>query len=345
MSFTKKDTFAAKGIATVLLLIHHLFYTADYSFSDFFIGKSGYVNLAKISKICVAMFLILSGYGLAKSFEKHTASSFSFVKQHLLKLYIGFWTIFAISLIPLFFSYKNATFNSVFGGNLNFFLEFFGIRFLFGEYGYNPTWWFLSLIIIMYCMFPLLYKCVKKYPYEILLFSYFIFLVGGFFSKTPVFSLIKNFSFPFVLGIFSAEKGLFENIKQRTKEKRLLLILLSIGLCFWRLKTLKNTGAGSILIFDGLTAYSVIISLFVCLNIESKTAKFLIFIGKNSMNIFLMHTFIYGIYFTEFTYFVKNPLLILIHLLFVCLLFSFVLEKIKDFFKISFKRGKKNLSP
>lgn len=116
LEYTKNDTLVAKGIAVILLLIHHLFYSKDYGFSSFLLSRTDWVNLAKISKICVAMFLILSGYGLTKSFEKHQTSSFSFVKQHLLKLYTGFWTIFALSLLPLCCSYNGVTFKGVYQG-------------------------------------------------------------------------------------------------------------------------------------------------------------------------------------------------------------------------------------
>ena len=128
MNYSKNDTMIAKGFAAILLLIHHLFYTTDYAFSSFLFSREGWVNLAKISKVCVAMFLILSGYGLAKSFEKHQLSSFSFVKRHLLKVYTGFWMIFALSLIPLCFAYKGKTFGSTWGGGIQFIEDFLGIR-------------------------------------------------------------------------------------------------------------------------------------------------------------------------------------------------------------------------
>ena len=116
MTFTKNDTLVAKGAAVILLLIHHLFYSVDYNFSSFLMSKEGWVDLAKIGKVCVAMFLILSGYGLSKSFEKYEKSSYSFVQKHLLKLYTGFWIIFALSLIPLFFNCFGHSLKSVWGG-------------------------------------------------------------------------------------------------------------------------------------------------------------------------------------------------------------------------------------
>ena len=345
MNFTRNDTFVAKGVAVILLLIHHLFYTTDYDFSSFLIGRSDWVNLAKIGKVCVAMFLILSGYGLAKSFEKYQTSSFSFVKQHLLKLYAGFWMIFALSLIPLCFSYKGKTFEGVWGGGIQFIEDFLGIRLWFGEFGYNPTWWFLSLIIPLYIIVPILYKFVRKYPYEMLFVSYFIFLIGGYTNKIPIFNLLKAWAFPFVLGIFTANKNLFACIKENSLQKKFLLLLITLGMCAWRLKSVKTYEAGATLIFDGLTAFSIILSGYVCLNDKRSTYRVLAFIGKHSMNIFLMHTFVFGIYFYNFSYALKYPPLILAQLLLECLIFSVVLEKLKTLCKKAFVRGKDKLSP
>lgn len=345
MNYSKNDTMIAKGFAAILLLIHHLFYTTDYAFSSFLFSREGWVNLAKISKVCVAMFLILSGYGLAKSFEKHQLSSFSFVKRHLLKVYTGFWMIFALSLIPLCFAYKGKTFGSTWVDGIQFIEDFLGIRLWFGEYGYNPTWWFLSLIIPLYILFPLLYKSVQKKPVELLLASFFIFLLGGIFKYSFCW-LLKTWSFPFVLGIFSAKYDLFDRIKKSSYPgMKTCLFILLIGLCALRLRELKLLDAGAMLIFDGLTAFVFIAASYVFINAETKIARVGAFIGKNSMNIFLMHTFVFFTYFQKFSYSLKYPPLILLQLLLICLAFSVILEKTKEMCLQILKRGKKNLSP
>lgn len=57
------ETNAIKGIAIIAMLVHHLFYEhPEY-------GESTY-QLALIGKVCVAMFLFLSGYGLSVQYSK-----------------------------------------------------------------------------------------------------------------------------------------------------------------------------------------------------------------------------------------------------------------------------------
>ena len=66
-SISKDNTLALKGIAIVAMLLHHLFYThSEYGVSVQQIGLIG--------KVCVALFLFLSGYGLTIQYGKQQAN-------------------------------------------------------------------------------------------------------------------------------------------------------------------------------------------------------------------------------------------------------------------------------
>lgn len=57
------ETNAIKGIAIIAMLVHHLFYEhPEYGEPTF--------QLALIGKVCVAIFLFLSGYGLSVQYSK-----------------------------------------------------------------------------------------------------------------------------------------------------------------------------------------------------------------------------------------------------------------------------------
>lgn len=59
MELTKQDTIAIKGIAILLMLWHHLFLsTVEYGVCA--------NSFSSIAKLCVALFLFVSGYGLTK---------------------------------------------------------------------------------------------------------------------------------------------------------------------------------------------------------------------------------------------------------------------------------------
>ena len=58
----------------------------------------------------------------------------------------------------------------------------------------------------------------------------------------------------------------------------------------------------------------------------------LAFVGKHSMNMYLIHTFIFGYFFHDFIYSFKYPILIFIVLLIVSLLLSIAIEFLKGKF-------------
>ena len=74
MQFSKKDTALVKGIAILMMLFHHCFEStgryAGYEMNFFPLTESQTVTIASFFKICVALFVFLSGYGIAKSLER-----------------------------------------------------------------------------------------------------------------------------------------------------------------------------------------------------------------------------------------------------------------------------------
>lgn len=72
LEFTKEHTLVAKSIAIILMFIHHLFAFPNRGGIYFTVlpifeigGKNIEYHLAIYGKICVAMYLFLSGYGMA----------------------------------------------------------------------------------------------------------------------------------------------------------------------------------------------------------------------------------------------------------------------------------------
>lgn len=109
MLFTKKETNYIKGIAIILMLMHHLFAFPDRIPHDAniinslpFIGANVDSYLANFGKICVAIFLFISGYGFA--FKNKI--NFNYSIEKLKKLYFSFWLVFII-FIPIGFVFIN----------------------------------------------------------------------------------------------------------------------------------------------------------------------------------------------------------------------------------------------
>jgi uncharacterized membrane protein len=84
LNYSRNDTNIAKGIAVILLLNHHLFFLVKDA-PPLINGFSFVYFFANVSKVCVAIFVFLSGYGLSKSWKDE--SLLLFLKKRLIKFF------------------------------------------------------------------------------------------------------------------------------------------------------------------------------------------------------------------------------------------------------------------
>lgn len=82
------------------------------------------------------------------------------------------------------------------------------------------------------------------------------------------------------------------------------------------------------LLMDSVIAIAVIVAYRILTNSSNKET-FLNFLGKHSFNIFLFHTFLFGLYTPELIYWNRDPLIIFMTLLAFCIILSVALEWVK----------------
>ena len=110
MKFDKNDTLAVKGLAILFMIQHHGFLSPDrfegmtVNFSPF--SQLDIVTISNFLKICVGMYVFLSGYGLTISLKKYgndgTLSGRQYkdyLYRRLWKLMTGFWVIYLLGFI------------------------------------------------------------------------------------------------------------------------------------------------------------------------------------------------------------------------------------------------------
>jgi len=335
VTFDKRQTNIAKGVAILLMLWHHLFYdnpdNYDMYTSFLWIGDKPLVAyLANFAKVCVAIFCILSGYGMFKSFESYIKKNeidgklsvkkqFIFVKNHLLKTMSGYWFIYIVFgiIMGLFCGrpfYEIYEYNILYG-----IIDFCGLASLFGTPTLNATWWFVYVIILYYILFPIIYKLVNNYPEVALFGSIFIIF-------SPWIPRLENFQVylaSFVFGMYFAKRDTFSNLYEKNQR---LISRIVISICL--VGTLAYVRG---LIFqdyriDFLFALSIIIASFLIISNVPILNMVLAELGKYSAPIFMFHTFIYSYYFKEFIYWVNYPVVIFIVLVFICYVVAKVLE-------------------
>lgn len=292
--FTKKDTSAVKGIAVLMLLCHHLGMGILEPPLDWR-NDSLYTIIATLSKVCVAIFILLSGYGLNESYKKWDRTDFSFVKKHLLKLMKQYWFIYVI-FVPLGFlcgASPIAVYGSGFRGFCYFVLDFLGIKALFNTPTMNQTWWYMEAAIVLYLLFPLIKRLLKHFSAIVLIVSFIPLVVYSYFCDGSYDNCREIFwIFPFVCGMLLSEHNILNRYSALLVKK--YKIVCSFAVVFALLMTAVRSYFG--VIADTFYAISIIffIKATVCrINALNKVFDFL---GIHSANIFMMHSFLYCYY-------------------------------------------------
>lgn len=314
------------------MLAHHLFYN-DWSremYNDIYFHGVGLVNQIGIfSKLCVAIFVFVSGYGLAIATPTNI-KPMDFYKHRLKKIYLNYWFVWAL-FVPVGVFVFGRSLSDAYGDHtaLKGILDFFGLLKMFGYDSNNPTWWFYNCIIILYLLFPLLNKWLWKSTY--LLVS--VAITCGLLFIIPGVNVISGFLFAFLLGMLMVKLPV--DLINNSKSWQLIFALLLLSV--WRLtKTCpKHIADGLICVGMALLANKISPTNWISCVLEK--------LGKHSMNMFLVHTFIFYFWFRDFIYITRNPFVIFISLLLSSYLMSVVVEWTKQklgFYKIIDSNGR-----
>ncbi len=313
MNLSKEDTSIIKGVAIIMMLLHHLWgfpqYAHGIEIPDLLvkIGKSG--------KMCVAIFMVLSGYGLWVSSE--TKSQFNLLLR-IKKLYYRYWKVaIPFSLIGICIGYYEFHIEDVLGTIVCI------------TQPYNGTWWYIFTYAIILCIFPILHKIDKKFflrlsPYICLL----SFGIGELIPKDGflltnlhyIFHYLCYFLLGIVLAIFD-----FNTVAKHITwiQHRYVKICLSfiIIIGFWYLRIVTG--------FTFLTIIIVPFFIFLIKHIKVLLPpKLFVLLGEKSMDMWLVHAFFTWYYLSWCLYEVTSNMYVLLALLIV---YSFVIAYILSY--------------
>ena len=324
-----QDTYVLKGLALILLLVHHLFCEMDGPFNDIVFNGIHVLQAfsSGFSKFCVALFVFLSGYGLTKSTnlenKRIKKQLLPFYWRRIVKLMLNYWLIW-ILFVPIGIIFFNRSFPEVYGPYylIKTIIDFFGLAYAFGYFGYNATWWFYSCILVLYFIFPYIFL-LRRSKLTFLLVVLFFSILG---PHTYVLKACTPYHYSFVLGILMATYNL---VLKKNSIIICLITIIIVGL-------FRIIRLGGVIWQDPILCYFITV-VYASTNIHKWLKISLSFLGKHSFNIFLFHTFIYLYYFPNFIYWTPNPLLIFFTMLLTCLFVSILIEYLKvyiGFFKL-----------
>ena len=326
---SKEYTGYLKGVAILLMVFLHLFTNKETDVNlGFLLSINDTPLIFYLTRMCnpVPFFLILSGYGLYTIYNKQGG-----VKpcKRVSYLYFHLWVIYLL-LLPLACYIKPASYPGS-----------------FSTFMYNATswrcsyigeqWFFLPYILLMVCskwvfrlcdrlkgyitigagliVYGATIYCLKKYGESGLSFNML------FYNTFLTFYML----FPFLLGYCAKKYQWIEKINgivtkrfsKRWIMPAFLLLILCISRCFISHATI-----------DPFYAIAFVV-LFAIIPVTRGLGVVLSYLGKHSMNIWLIHTWFSNRLFHDFLYdTVHYPIIMYVGIILVSLAISHIVELI-----------------
>ena len=321
------NTNVVKCIAILMMLCHHLFLD-DTKFCVELCA------VASFSKVCVAVFIFLSGYGMGSRWpEKNYRKKARYILRRFSKFYLNYWMVF-LWVVPLGVLVFGRSLENAYGNQSNILLkvllDFLGLN---GFESYNTTWWFNKVILCLWLLFPAIHLFCKNIFVASLFLLLLIINPGDILWPLHFFAdLLGYYLLPYTLGVCVAT-----NKRKIDWGLGKLSHSTIVGVSF--ISTLVLLFARDAYFDQGLTHAMSIIDSFASVSIAlfvtavSKKIQYdfhpLQFVGMHSMNIYLLHTFVFSYFFHDFVYLFDNPLVIYIIVLLISLTVSVSLEFLK----------------
>ncbi len=351
--FSREDTKALKGIAVVMMLLHHLAgFESRYpvGFEGFESLWKGFVidgylaNLATNVRLCVAVFFFLGGYGMYKRMEKGKYSLFDSV----VGLFKSYWKVFVIFVPIAFIFFKRygedinelcTRYNTIDSQKLITMLisNFFAM-----SDSINSEWWFIQTYICV--MFMGTFYCIVTKKNKYFVVEMFIVFMIDVFARSflPALQsldefnrLASNFFYDklltldnpapcFFAGITFAKFDALVKIKEQLSKIPCITLVSLIGV--FAVMWCRGYVLGDLFDLVYVIAFTVLVSQFF--DGVKPVKKVFGFLGKHSTNIWLVHTFFcyYFLEATKIVYCTRSVWVDLIILLNMSLASSMIIE-------------------
>ncbi|MCQ2351332.1 MAG: acyltransferase family protein [Paludibacteraceae bacterium] len=361
LELSKDQSLVLKCVAICAMLCHHVFCFPPSIVDSHFSWLT--LQIGEIGKVCVSIFLFVSGYGLYKQYNsliskvlpppiisaQHSDSqivrrkneklgrfviwlkeTIKFELKRFIKFYTNYWVIFLI-FVPVSVYVFNIPLSKAYGEEsdilTSLIIDILGFN---GFESYNITWWYNKVILTFYLIFPLLYYAVKKCGWLVLLVA----MVWMKYNHIQCLWYWHDWLFSFILGMCSIRyKEQIESLLNKIGRNWSIVVAVLFTV-FWIAERQYAiipysgpfiTGTRS----DGFITFGIFMIVCLC-PIPKNANKIMCFIGFHSANIYLIHTFIYSRWFASYIYATEYAVVSFLTLLFVCLGLSWCIELIKE---------------
>lgn len=333
-TFTREHSFAAKGFAILLLLIYHLFEnealvtSMNVIYSPFTLDS--FLNFTGFGNVCVSVFVLLTSYGISAGlFAQDELPSMKTAYAQAGKRFVILMANFAVLYLSvnLLWWYK-FDYQSLYGVNKQGFLYLLtdaaGLSMFFDTPTLNLTWWYMEVAYILIFLVPLLAWLVKKMGNLTLLLAFFAPFIVVFQPD------IERYLFVAVLGVCAAHGHWLDRLTELKLHKAWQW---AIGIAGFILCILIRQNyvvyETYVWLVDAPIALFLVYVGAVLIGSTPVLGRAIKFIGKHSMNIYLVHTFFYMALWREYIYYFRYAGITFLLLLAVCLVYSVILELLK----------------
>ena len=322
MELSKSDTAGIKGIAILFMLWHHLFlHSTEYGALT--------QSLAVVFKVCVALFLFVSGYGLTKQYggleKRNVRTTIRFWLRRFINFFLPFW--FCFVLVVVIGNLCGYTFHDAYPATRNtlkcVILDFFG------QMGYNSylkAWWFNKMIIQLYLVFPLLFLLLHN-RYTAIIGLIAIAVVQLYAKRIPgnLFFIVEGGLPAFCLGMMSSRFSFVPEIRKTIHKISVALsaVLIGVVLSILLLKVIKDPYQAVLL--RALLALCIVVAFK---SFNGSDSRVLRFVGKYATIMYLTHVLLL-ILLPKIIYYPRYSVLVFVLFAILCLAFAMMIYWLK----------------
>lgn len=345
--FSKQQSLQIKGGAIMLLLFHHLFYTANrfepFGVTPWFLSKEDLIIIATAARVCVWIFVFASAYGITTLFERKAPekSIGRFVFERWFSLMKGgYWLIYPLAFVILTIAGKDVF--SLYNNNLLCVLvDWSG----WSDFFKSPTlmggWWYMCFAQILVIIMPVCIWLCKKWNY---LMIPLLLFVTQYIDKSGIVSnaggVYISYLSAVILGILCVCNS--ADIEKLLSKKKITGISAGVLFCillmaryYLSLETFPYNNRYLPWFLAGFAA--VAFSICISRLFSGVPASVLAFLGKHSGNMFLIHVlFIHNV--PQIVFKTKTVLFSWCTLFLLSLLSSILVERLKNVIVFLYKK-------
>ena len=334
--FTKNHSNMAKGLAILLLLAYHLFeseeliVSLEVNHAPF--SRESFLLFSGFGNICVSVFVFLTAFGIATGLlsQKETPdlfwkTAYSQAAKRFFRLMLNFAILYGS--VNLLWWYK-FDYQSLYGadkqGALLLLTDGLGLSMFFGTPTLNNTWWYMEIAYILIFLVPFLTWLTEKIGYPVLLIAFFLP------HAVTVEPDLRRYLFVAVFGVCAAYGKWPERLLNLKFHPAFQWLTGIVGFVLCVLIR-QNFAVHEyyLHLVDAPIALFLVYVATALLGSLPVLKKALAFLGKYSMNIYLVHTFFYQILWQQYIYHFRYAGITFLLLLSACLFYSAILETVK----------------